>query len=647
MMDSENIDVSSELIKLLELLEIEKEEDYRQYQVNFLLSSMEERKKNGMTWYPIKLNTVEPGVGESLIIEIERTSLTGQPHQFLPGKTAEIFSNNEEYKGASVSGVIKYVKSNRLQINISADELPYWSKEGKLGINLTFDEISYREMEIALRRVLDADNNRIAHIRDVLYGKKAPAFKKRNEKLFNEKLNDSQNEALRLIDSALDAAIVHGPPGTGKTTTLVQAIKHTLKTENKILVCSPSNTAVDLLTEKLAAEGVNVLRLGNPARISEILLQNTLDLRVLNHSLYKDIKKYRKKAVELKNIALKYKRHYGKSERMQREALFSEAKSLSKEANAIEDHIIDEQFSKAQVIACTPVGSSSRLMRNRYFDTVFMDEAGQALEAICWIPILKADRVIFAGDHFQLPPTVKSKKALELGFGKSLFEKCIERQNISVMLKIQYRMNSNIMSFSNKKFYGGNLEAHSSVTNRVLLDSSDDVFLSSPLEYIDTAGCSFDEEVNPETLSYYNPQEAMLLYKHLGELLLRYQQVKDTPLSIGIISPYREQVQHLTELLSESELPEKSIPCISIKTIDGFQGQERDIIYISLVRSNSAMDIGFLSDIRRMNVALTRAKMKLVVIGDSATLANHPFYNDYIEYAQEKNAYKSAWEFLV
>ncbi len=630
---------------LVKLLKIERDEDFAQYQQHFSRNNINHRKESGVTWYPIVISNVEIGLGEYLAIDIERTSNFNEAHQFSGGKQAALFSNKHS-DVENIVGTVKVLGPNKIRLSTNLDELPDWCEEGKLGINILFDETSYREMNIAMDKVLKADKNRLAQLRDVLLGIKKPSFEKLTP-IALPRLNSSQNEAVNKILSAKDIAIIHGPPGTGKTTTLVQAIRETLKNESQVLVCSSSNTAVDLLTEKLHREGISVLRLGNPARISEEVLINTLDAKIAAHESYKELKSFRKTAEEYFRMAGKYKRVFNRDEREQRQLYYQQAKQIMREANNLEDYIIQSQFDKAQVIACTPVGSSGRMMRNRHFSTLFIDEAAQALEPMCWIPITRSDRVIFAGDHCQLPPTVKSKIAEAQGLKETLFEHCMHIEHVSVMLNTQYRMHEHIMNFSNQKFYNAGLIAHESVKNNALSYNDDEFLLSTPVDFIDTAGCGFNEELNLESLSISNPEEAQLLLKHLKLLLQQYFQnnVPDKKLTVGIISPYKEQVQYLTQRVAEDE-ELKAFPAhIAIKTIDGFQGQERDIIYISLVRSNDNREIGFLSDIRRMNVALTRAKKKLVVIGDSATLANHAFYKDFLDYADSINAYKTAWEF--
>ena len=433
---------------------------------------------------------------------------------------------------------------------------------------------------------------------------------------------------------------MHGPPGTGKTTTLVQAIKALTQQDHKqILVVAPSNTAVDLLSEKLHEEGLNVLRVGNPSRVSERLMTLTLDHKMSEHPLMRDAKKLKKQANEFKNMAHKYKRSFGKAERDQRKALFDEAHRIMKEVGNTEQYIIDDLIGKAQVITATLVGSNQYMVRNLTFQTVVIDEAGQALEPACWIPILKAQKVVLAGDPFQLSPTIKSAEAARQGLNVTLLEKCITLHPEAVtLLDEQYRMHEHIMGYSSRVFYGNQLRAHASVARHALFPGD------TALAFVDTAGCGFEEKL--EGTSSTNPEEAALLVKHLTQLVADLSQTY-TPVnfpSIAIISPYKQQLAVLNEQLSHAPDLQPYRSSISVNTIDSFQGQERDIVYISMTRSNDKQEIGFLSEIRRMNVAMTRARKKLIVIGDSATLSNMPFYADFVTYAESLNAYQSAWE---
>jgi predicted DNA helicase len=386
---------------------------------------------------------------------------------------------------------------------------------------------------------------------------------------------------------------------------------------------------------------------GNPARVSEDMLQHTVDVKVQADRNFHLIKQLRKQADEFNRMARRYKRHFGKAERDQRKLILAEARKLSQEANNTEKYITDAIFDKAQVITCTLVGAANRMLGNKTFQTIFIDEAAQALEPATWIPILRASRVVFAGDHCQLPPTIKSQQAEKGGLGLTLFEKSIARQQADVMLNVQYRMHEQIMNFSNQQFYKGQLHADASVKHRTL---GTDEWLAQPLTFIDTAGCGYEEKFNPENQSVSNMEEANLLLKHFHSLISHIQTVAPSVLQrsfqVGIISPYRAQVDYLQEHILSYPLLAELKKSVSIGTVDGFQGQEREVIYISMVRSNERGEIGFLHDIRRMNVALTRAKMKLVVIGDSATLSHHPFYQSFLDYIEQVNAYKSAWEYI-
>jgi ATP-dependent RNA/DNA helicase IGHMBP2 len=632
------------LSRLKHLLQIERDEDYKLYKEQFLKASIDTRRKNGLTWYPIKINETELGYGDLLQVDIERTSHTNMPHQFSVGKNISLFSNATT-DANEVSGVIKSIQRNVIKIIFPYDELPDWAYDGKLGINAQFDENSYNEMEKALDVVINARNNRVAELRDILEGEQEPSFDKQKLTSTITHLNPSQNKAVEFILNVNDFGVVHGPPGTGKTTTLVEAIRLTLQTEKQVLVCAPTNTAVDLLCEKLNNLGLNVIRLGHPARISESLQGTSIDGKVTQSPYYKDIKNLRRNAEEYFRMAGKYKRVFGKEEAQQRAGYYAEAKGCLKEARLLEDHIVENLFKDAQVICCTPVTSTNRHLAKKNFDTLFFDEASQALEPMVWIPLLKCKRVILCGDHCQLPPVVKSKKAAAEGLGITMLDRCIKKKEAVVLLDKQYRMHDAIMAFSNLTFYENKLVADSSVAQGKLINDDNDV-VNRTIEFVDTAGCGFSEVQNPESLSYSNKQEADLLFKHLSSVIESYSHYKDAdPITVGIISPYKEQVEWMKEEYGNYAIDNEKIRQLSIKTIDGFQGEERDVIYISLVRSNDNQEIGFLSDLRRMNVALTRAKKKLVVIGDSATIGSNPYYKQFIEYCEANGFYKSAWEY--
>lgn len=628
--------------KLAELLRIEKEEDQRSYRELAEKLTVNERRANGMTWYPIAIKDTEMGRGEYLIVEVERTTHQDIIHQFRFGMSAALFSNHDS-KNDRIEGTISYIGTNKLKISLRTDELPEWSRNGKLGIDAVFDKNSYDEMEYALKiapLIMEKKDDGI--LVQVLAGEKKTGFQTLPVPYVNNKLNSAQHDAVVKILEANELAIVHGPPGTGKTTTLVEAIKALIHQQHKqLLVVAPSNAAVDLLIEKLADEGLQVVRVGNPARVNEKQLSLTLDSKMAAHAGIKEMKRLKKQASAYTEMAHKYKRSFGFAEREQRNALFNEAKNIRKEVEKTEKYIIADILTRANVITATLVGANHYTIRNLQFQTVVIDEAGQALEPACWIPILKARKVIMAGDHCQLPPTIKSAEAAVNGLGTTLMEKCVKLDpEAVVLLNEQYRMNETIMGFSSLEFYENKLIANALVAQRLLFTGD------KPLTFIDTAGCSFDEKWEGTSIS--NPEEGVFLLKHLTHLvneLKSYYSINNFP-RIAVISPYKHQVEILKELLLSSPVLLEIANSIAINTIDSFQGQERDIVYISMTRSNADNTIGFLSDIRRMNVAMTRARKKLVVIGDSATLSQLAFYSDFIDYAQQKDSYQSAWELM-
>lgn len=628
--------------RLQELLKIEQEEDKQLYQRQAATLSVSERRAYGLSWYPIAIRDTEMTRGDYIAVEVERTTHQDIVHQLRFGAAAALFSNHDP-KQDRVEGVVTYQGGNKLKITLRTDELPDWARDGKLGIDLLFDDNSYDEMQYALKlAIARSEKKDEGRLIQVLTGQSAPTFEQDHFSYPIGSLNPSQQAAVHKILSANDLAIVHGPPGTGKTTTLVQAIKALIKQEpQQILVVAPSNAAVDLLSEKLADEGLNVLRVGNPARVSDKLSALTLDSKVAEHPGTKEIKKLKKQASSYKDMAHKYKRNFGKAEREQRKALFDEAHKIMKEVENTEQYITNDLLSKAQVVAATLVGANHYTVRHLKYRTVVIDEAGQALEPACWIPILKGQKLVLAGDHCQLPPTIKSTEAAQKGLANTLLEKCVQlHPEAVVLLEEQYRMHATIMGYSSQVFYNNQLKAHGSVAGHLLFEAD------KPLAFIDTAGCGFDEK--QDGTSTTNPEEAAFLFRHLTQLVTdlaaRYEP-GNFP-SIAVISPYKQQVELLKEQLLHNSFLKGYNGKITVNTIDSFQGQERDIVYIGMTRSNSDNKIGFLSDTRRMNVAMTRARKKLVVIGDSATLSQLPFYADFISYAERNDAWQSAWEFV-
>ncbi len=632
--------MKKELEKLLELLQLEREEDLDQYKKLIESLALHERRAKGYTWYPVNVLKKGYTIGDRAFVIIEKGGSVDDKHHFRSGKTVRLFSELPAAKGSDRNGVIHYVDKNKMKVILNSRELPEWISMGQIGVDLLFDERTYVEMEKALKKVLEAKNGRLSELKEVIMGKQKALFQKTGAPVEIPSLNSSQNAAINDILSARDIAVIHGPPGTGKTTTIVQAVKILCQRENTVLVTAPSNTAVDLLTERLLREEINVVRIGNISRVDEEIVNHSLEVQVNKHPDAKNIKKIKKQAAEARRSAARYKRKFGKEEYQNRRQLYQEANELMDWANRLEDQLINRILDEAQVISCTLVGATQKVLENRRFKTVFIDEAAQALEPASWIPILKANRVVLAGDPFQLPPTVKSIKAQREGFNTTLIEKSLKRIGRTSLLNIQYRMHETIMGFSNAQFYNNQLQADESVRNHQL-----EIIENEPLEFIDTAGCGFEEKVQATYKSKYNPDEFQILCEHLYQLVEAIQNLDESERpSIALISPYQEQVVHMKSTVLEDPILQ-AVP-MSINTIDGFQGQERDVIYISLVRSNDNGEVGFLNDVRRMNVAMTRARKKLVVVGDSATIGSSEFYKSFLEYCDENGAYKTAWEYM-
>ena len=563
-------------------------------------------------------------------------------------------SNPKSIKYFSFTGTVSYVDGDRMVINVpDSVSLLDLQTEEPIGVQLSFDETSYKLMFEALDRTMKAKNNRLAYLRDLFYShQKAGRFS--FEPMKFPWLNPTQERAVNEVLWAKDVAIVHGPPGTGKTTTLVEAINETLMRESQVLVCAQSNMAVDWISEKLVDRGINVLRIGNPTRVNDKMLGFTYERRFESHPDYPQLWAIRKAIRELRSNRKKGS-----------ESFHQKMDRLRSRAAEIEIRINAELFGEARVIACTLVGSAHRLLEGMKFGTLFIDEAAQALEAACWIPMKKASRVILAGDHCQLPPTVKSIAALRAGLGKTLMERIAENKpEVVTLLKIQYRMNEDIMRFSSDWFYGGQVESAPQIKYRSILD------FDHPITWIDTSNeenqitiegedapedsastsssssaanqnsdLNFKEQFVGESYGRINKAEAELTLLTLAEYFTKIgkQRVLGDSIDVGIISPYRAQVQYLKKLIKKYEFFKPYRRLISVNTVDGFQGQERDVILISLVRSNDEGQIGFLKDLRRMNVAMTRARMKLIILGNKDTMTKHPFYKKLWEYVEGLN----------
>lgn len=649
---------------------------------------MQRKVKRGDAWFPLQVGKSFYNSLNQTAIEVFRTSDQDIEHNFEFGRPVMFFmvkkmGKNENQgntalqqpenasdanhkvqnsnlkvqsiKYFSFTGTVSYVDGDRMVVTVpdSAPLLELQQSTDPIGVQLSFDETSYKLMFEALDRVMKAKNNRLAYLRDLFYShQKAGRFS--FEPMKFPWLNPTQERAVNEVLWAKDVAIVHGPPGTGKTTTLVEAINETLMRESQVLVCAQSNMAVDWISEKLVDRGINVLRIGNPTRVNDKMLGFTYERRFESHADYPQLWAIRKAIRELRKNRKKGSENY--HQKMDR---------LKSRAAEIELRINAELFGEARVIACTLVGSAHHLLEGMKFGTLFIDEAAQALEAACWIPMRRASRVILAGDHCQLPPTVKSIAALRAGLGKTLMERIAENKpEVVTLLKIQYRMNDEIMRFSSDWFYGGKVESAPQIKYRSVLD------YDHPITWIDTSNeenqitiegedapedsastsssvsaanqnsdLNFKEQFVGESFGRINKAEAELTLLTLAEYFTKIgkQRVLEERIDVGIISPYRAQVQYLKKLIKKYEFFKPYRRLISVNTVDGFQGQERDVILISLVRSNDEGQIGFLKDLRRMNVAMTRARMKLIILGNKDTMTKHPFYKKLWEYVEAIN----------
>lgn len=624
--------------QLGDLVRMEKASELEYYRELIERLPLEERKAKGFTWFPVQVGKSGYTYGERAYVIVEHQESPDFAHQFRGGKTVRFFIRLADGKIKERTGVINFVEKRRMKIVLNAKDLPDWMNSGHAGVDLMFDERTYQEMEKALKIVREVKKGRLAELRAILLGAQPRTTDPIAAPVNIPELNPSQNRAIGQILAAQDIAVVHGPPGTGKTTTLVHAIRLLCEREATVLVTAPSNTATDLLTERLAGQGLNVVRVGNISRVDEAIISHTLEAQLSKHPESRNIKKVKIQAAEFRRQAKRFRRHFGKEEYDERKDLLKQAGDLDAWAKDLEDRLIDQILSSAQVITCTLVGAAHPVLEHLRFRTVVIDEAAQALEPASWIPIIRASRVVLAGDPYQLPPTVKSVEAQRKGLDVTLIERCIAMWDDVSLLTVQYRMHNAIMGFSNEMFYKGVLRAAEGIHDHRLAFGGHE-----PVTFIDTAGCGFDELVKEEYQSRYNPQEFHILCEHLYQLVESHA---DHPLpSIALISPYREQVAHMEATVKEDSLL-SSLP-ITVNTIDGFQGQERDVVYLSLVRSNPKGQIGFLDDYRRMNVAMTRAKKLLVVVGDSATIASHEFYRSFLDYVDRKGHYQTAWEYML
>jgi superfamily I DNA and/or RNA helicase len=629
-----NSGIKRKIEKLKRLLSLEKVEDdtffAKQFR-DFSLSKIGKAAKEGICWYPLAFEKTIKVDEDTFKVTFRLPHNMEEEHSFQPGSSVKIFHANV-LNGSIIDfteGIIDLIHINTVVVSYFAKKHLNWMEEEGIGIHLFFSKYTYTVMEKALDDISRADGNRLAQLRDIMFGTQQANFMPCNP-YHNEWLNPSQQKAVNHILSSQDVALVHGPPGTGKTTTLVEAIIETLKTEHQIMVCAFNNIAVDVIAEKLMERGISVVRIGNPAKVTDELLNVTYEAMFCEHPYYTDILSCKAKIKELKSG---YSKIPSRSKRKKIE-IKNQILEYQHYASFLEFSIKSFIFKNSQVVAATMIGSSFQILKGVTFSTIFIDEAAQALEPACWAPITKANRVIFAGDHHQLPPTIKSYEAAQSGLMHTLFEKIIERNpECATLLTTQYRMHETIMNFSSRWFYAGRLVAFPGVRYKTLVDND------IPVEWVDTSKCKFRENRQTHGTSIYNDEEAELMFLTLFNYMekLGERRILEERVTIGIISPYSAQVNLFRNRIKEYRYFDDflSHKLISMKTIDGFQGQERDIIAISLVRSNREARIGFLSDYRRINVAMTRARKKLLLIGNSSTLREDPFFEALFQYVQK------------
>jgi hypothetical protein len=628
--------------RLARLLELESRAEAQEAAERARRLSPAEAEKSGTSLIDLVVADEDAGLGGRYLLTLAKRNRGPLPWTRLGVGSPVVLTRQIERPEPGCRGVVYECREGLVRVALA--EMPEEVEErgskgvGEWRLDLSSDEVSAQRQRDALRRARAAGKDRLAQLRDVLLGARAGEFGAVDEREppLDPALNAVQQEAVRFALSSRDLAMIHGPPGTGKTTTVVELIRRAVRRGEKVLACGPSNMAVDNIFERLLAHGEQAVRLGHPARVLPELRSHTLDLLVDEHEDVRLARKLVKQAMSLFRRADRYTR--ARPQPGEKAEARREARSLLADARRLEAQAVEQILDSADVLCSTTTGLDADLIGGRWFDLAVIDEACQSTEPGCWIPLLWCDRVVLAGDHCQLPPTVISSEAAAGGFGVSLFERLmssLDARRCSRRLTVQYRMHESIMEFSSREFYDAELVADESVRFHRLADLPgvvDAPIAQSPVEFFDTAGAGYDEELEPDGESRLNRQEAELVIRLVRQLLECGLPARD----VAVITPYAAQVRHLRERLAA--------PGLEIDSVDGFQGREKEAIVISLVRSNAAGEIGFLSDVRRTNVALTRARRKLIVIGDSATLANHPFYRRLLEYFESAGAYRSVWE---
>lgn len=629
--------LSVPLEKQYRLLRLEYEYEKKSFEHETAIMGIDRKVRRGDCWFPVTLGHSYYNSLDRFVVEVLHTSVGEDdiPHNFEYGRPVCFFARegNGTLRYTNFRAIVSYAEE-RMVVELPGEPaLASLQHIDLLGVQLYFDDYSYRVMFEALRRVMEAKDNRLAFLRDCFHtplplSQSAPP----SVPLRFPWLNASQEQAVGDVLRAREVQIVYGPPGTGKTTTLVEAVSEVLRREPQVMVCAQSNTAVDWFCRQLSDRGISVLRIGNPSRVNPQMTASTYEHRFEAHPEYPALWQIRRTIRQLYSIS-----------RKERPAAFHQKVARLKErADELEARIRQELFDTSRVIASTLTGAANPLLQGTHYHTLFIDEAAQALEAACWIPLQRADRVILAGDYQQLPPTIKCPEALRGGLARTLMEQVAALKPEAVrLLTVQYRMHEDLMRFSSDWFYEGRLQAAPEVRHRALWAEYD-----APLVWVDTTHTEIEgssgnecgstvvhEEFVGNSYGRINKVEAQLTLHSLRRYIARVGHTRfiDEHVDIGVISPYRAQVQYLRTLIRRDEYLRPLRAAITINTVDAFQGQERDVILVSLVRANESGQIGFLSDLRRMNVAITRARYKLIILGSSDTLCRHSFYRKLYE----------------
>lgn len=630
------MDINHRLYQLLEAVEEERKEEELFFLEQMSEKSLRDKVKAGIAWHPIQFLSSGFTVGDYIEIKIEKASVGNQTGKLREGNGV-LLQLVRSGATESLRATIARLGRNQMVLLCKAEdvddlELPLSAINA---VELVYDEKPFLIMKEAIQKVIDAEKGPLLHLKKAVYGDlPVLALGPKALQYNHEFLNVAQKSAIANVLGSGNFSIIHGPPGTGKTTTLISLVRELALTQKRILVCASSNHATDLLALKCMEAGLDTVRIGNLSRIGEEVLRVTLDEKVRANPEWDQIKKQRIEAEKIRKQAAKYKRSFGTEEKALRKQLFAEARATLKYADEMEDEMVKKVLQNANVIVTTLVSSATSLLNRMSFETVIIDEASQTTEPESWIAIGKAEKVILAGDPVQLPPTVKTRQALTLGLQKTLMDTLLEKKYPSHLLDTQYRMNAEVLSFPNQQFYGNLLQSAQAVVKRSLFDGA------KSFQFVDTAGTGYEEIRDVESQSLYNPGEWSIIQNHIAQQLDRL-----AGHSVAIISPYAEQVRFIQSDIKASEINYPFL--LDCDTIDGFQGQERDVVYLSLVRSNDQNEIGFLSDLRRLNVAITRARLQVVVVGDSVTLSKNTTYSRLIAHAEKSEGYQSAWDFMT